>query len=90
MTVAEKDIEKIFIALELDIERQDEHWLIKPPTFRFDLSTEADLVEEIARVVGYERIPSSLPLGESRPAQTTVKTTLEVDARNCLIVDMAR
>lgn len=85
MTVAEKDIEKIFIALELDIERQDEHWLIKPPTFRFDLSTEADLVEEIARVVGYERIPSSLPLGESRPAQTTVKTTLEVDARDCLI-----
>jgi phenylalanyl-tRNA synthetase beta chain len=36
---------------------------IQIPSDRFDLSIEADLIEEIARVMGYERIPANMPKG---------------------------
>jgi phenylalanyl-tRNA synthetase beta chain len=36
-------------------------WLVTPPTWRPDIAERVDLVEEAARVVGYDRIPSVLP-----------------------------
>jgi phenylalanyl-tRNA synthetase beta chain len=36
-------------------------WTVTPPTWRPDLATPADLVEEVARITGYDRIPSVLP-----------------------------
>ncbi|MGQ0594452.1 MAG: phenylalanine--tRNA ligase subunit beta [Gammaproteobacteria bacterium] len=38
-------------------------WRVQPPSFRFDVAIEADLIEELARVRGYERIPGRPPLG---------------------------
>ncbi|MBI4342741.1 MAG: phenylalanine--tRNA ligase subunit beta, partial [Candidatus Omnitrophica bacterium] len=34
---------------------------VQPPTFRQDLAQEVDLYEELARLIGYDRIPSTLP-----------------------------
>ena len=34
---------------------------VTPPSFRFDISIEEDLIEELARIYGYERIPATLP-----------------------------
>ena len=34
---------------------------VTPPSFRFDIAIEEDLVEELARIHGYERIPPALP-----------------------------
>ena len=36
-------------------------WEVTPPSWRFDLTMQADLVEEVARIEGYEKIPSLLP-----------------------------
>jgi phenylalanyl-tRNA synthetase beta chain len=41
---------------------------IMPPTFRFDLEIEMDLVEEYARLNGYDKIPEKLPLTSEKPA----------------------
>ena len=38
-------------------------WRVQPPSFRFDLAIEADLIEELARVRGYGRIPGRPPVG---------------------------
>jgi phenylalanyl-tRNA synthetase beta chain len=38
-------------------------WRVQPPSFRFDLAIEADLIEELARVRGYGRIPGRSSLG---------------------------
>ncbi|MFC3685820.1 phenylalanine--tRNA ligase subunit beta [Hydrogenophaga luteola] len=35
---------------------------VAPPTFRFDLQIEEDLIEEVARVIGYEQLPTNPPL----------------------------
>ncbi|MBK0393098.1 phenylalanine--tRNA ligase subunit beta [Ramlibacter algicola] len=35
---------------------------VQPPPYRFDISLEEDLVEEVARVIGYERLPTTPPL----------------------------
>ena len=43
-------------------------WTITPPTWRPDLLTGPDLVEEVARMVGFDSIPSRLPVGKSGAA----------------------
>lgn len=40
---------------------QDEVFTVSPPSFRFDLEIEEDLIEEVARVWGFERIPAQPP-----------------------------
>ncbi|MDX1697552.1 MAG: phenylalanine--tRNA ligase subunit beta, partial [Thiohalobacterales bacterium] len=42
-------------------EHDDARWQVTPPGYRFDIAIEADLVEEIGRVYGYNRLPS-IPL----------------------------
>lgn len=43
-------------------------WLVEVPTQRRDLRAEEDLIEEIARLYGYERLPSKLPESHLVPA----------------------
>jgi phenylalanyl-tRNA synthetase beta chain len=49
-------------AIEITGEKIDEDTLmVTPPGFRVDLTREVDLIEEVARVVGYNEIPTTLP-----------------------------
>ncbi len=48
------------LGLEM-IEVTDEVWLTKAPSHRFDIAIEADLIEEVARIYGYDNLPSSMP-----------------------------
>ncbi len=41
--------------------KDDDTLWVNPPTFRIDIEREADLVEEVARLIGYNNIPTSLP-----------------------------
>nr|VFJ52975.1 MAG: phenylalanyl-tRNA synthetase beta chain [Candidatus Kentron sp. FM]VFJ66417.1 MAG: phenylalanyl-tRNA synthetase beta chain [Candidatus Kentron sp. FM]VFK14188.1 MAG: phenylalanyl-tRNA synthetase beta chain [Candidatus Kentron sp. FM] len=50
-------------------------WDVTPPSFRFDIALEADLIEEVARVTGYDTIPARrpvLPVSSHKPADATV------------------
>jgi len=57
--VAAGEVERILTSLGCEVWPGDDGWIVRPPAFRFDLAIEADLIEEIARVHGYEAIPSS-------------------------------
>jgi len=50
-------VEGILGRLEMQLEKTTDGWQITPPSFRFDLEIEADLIEELARVRGYDNIP---------------------------------
>jgi len=62
--VADVEVERILSALRLVVERTADGWIATPPSARFDLAIEADLIEEIARIHGYDNIPTQAPRGE--------------------------
>lgn len=55
--------------LGCEIEHLNGEYTVKPPTFRFDLETEVDLVEEYARLTGYDQIPDHFPVLRKEPGQ---------------------
>lgn len=55
--------------LGCQIEKTGESYKVLPPTFRFDLEQDMDLVEEYARLNGYEHIPETLPALATVPSQ---------------------
>ncbi|MCY4095357.1 MAG: phenylalanine--tRNA ligase subunit beta [Gammaproteobacteria bacterium] len=60
--IADSEVEDIFARLGLEIESDSDGWRVSIPSYRFDLSIEEDLVEEICRVHGYNRISASHPV----------------------------
>jgi len=62
--VPDVEVEHILTALNLKVEKTADGWRATPPSARFDLAIEVDLIEEVARVYGYERIPTHAPRGE--------------------------
>ncbi len=45
--------------LEMRVEATQEGWRVVPPPHRFDIAIEADLIEEVARIIGYQAIPEA-------------------------------
>ncbi len=43
----------------MQVEELEKHWVVTPPAFRFDIQYEVDLIEEVARLYGYDNLPSS-------------------------------
>ncbi|MEE9396803.1 MAG: phenylalanine--tRNA ligase subunit beta [Methylococcales bacterium] len=58
----------------VEVDSQD-GWVVKPPSFRFDIAIEADLIEEIARIHGYNNLPL---------AKATMGTELTKDSESIL------
>ncbi|WP_041523775.1 phenylalanine--tRNA ligase subunit beta [Gilvimarinus agarilyticus] len=55
-------VEDILTRLGLEIaESRDNDWKITVPSWRFDIDIEADLLEELARIYGYNRLPTRVP-----------------------------
>ena len=61
-------------------------WQVTPPSFRFDLAREVDLVEEIARIHGYENIPET-PARWSAHAAPASERQVDEDRIRALLVD---
>ncbi|MEO5971001.1 MAG: phenylalanine--tRNA ligase subunit beta, partial [Bdellovibrionia bacterium] len=55
------NIQEILTGLECRVERNEKGWIVVPPSYRLDLSIREDLAEEIARSVGYDEIPATIP-----------------------------
>ncbi len=64
--IADAEVERILRALGLAVEAAGDGWTVTPPARRFDIAIEEDLIEEIARIHGYDRIPVRLPSGPAR------------------------
>jgi phenylalanyl-tRNA synthetase beta chain len=59
--VSTADTERVFDRLGMSHDRQEDAVRVEVPGYRVDLEREVDLIEEIARVQGYERVGSTLP-----------------------------
>ncbi|MGT2832120.1 phenylalanine--tRNA ligase subunit beta [Streptococcus halotolerans] len=55
------DIEQVFAKLGFELSGSAETFTVSIPRRRWDISIQADLVEEIARIYGYDKLPTTLP-----------------------------
>ena len=66
MVIDDADIENILKRLEfeftVDPNSGDRAWRVQSPSHRFDINIEADLIEEISRIIGYEALPVTQPV----------------------------
>lgn len=82
LTVPLDEQERYLTALGCTVERQGDVWAVPPPSWRFDLTAEPDLIEEVARLYGYEHIGSSIPVMSFVPTGTD---TTHRSLRNLLV-----
>ncbi|WP_447586263.1 phenylalanine--tRNA ligase subunit beta [Pseudoxanthomonas mexicana] len=88
--IADAEIERILRALGLQAAAVADGWSVVAPTRRFDIAIEEDLIEELARIHGYDRVPTTLPGGATRiasPSETHVEAGVvrrQLAARDCL------
>ncbi len=67
------EIEEILQRLGMRLVATDTGWRVTPPGFRFDITIEVDLIEEIGRIHGYNRIPGQHPVCRLEPPRRTVR-----------------
>ena len=62
LDLSSEDVERFLTGLGLGVVPQgDGQWLVSVPSHRFDLSIEVDLIEELGRLYGYDRLPVRYP-----------------------------
>jgi len=64
--VPSAQVSNILARLGIMHEQQDEDWCAQPPSYRYDLREEIDLIEEVARLHGYQNLPATPVRGELR------------------------
>ncbi|WP_296660982.1 phenylalanine--tRNA ligase subunit beta [Paraburkholderia sp.] len=81
--IGAEEIAQIFTRLGLAFERsrgdEGETFSVTPPAYRFDIEIEEDLIEEVARIYGFEKIPANPPVAKSE-MRTTNETRRSIHA----------
>ncbi len=70
VTIDADEIAGIFTRLGLPFERDGDVFSVTPPSHRFDIEIEEDLIEEVARIYGFEKIPARPPVATSEMRAT--------------------
>lgn len=83
LPVDRAEVERIFSRLGLNFSIEDDVFIVEPPSYRFDIVIEEDLIEEVARIYGFERIPDLPPRAraEMRVTPETLRGPHELRAR---------
>ncbi len=59
--IEDAQVSEILTRLGFQVEKQAEQWHVVVPAYRFDIKIEVDLIEEVARIFGYNNIPNISP-----------------------------
>ncbi|MGI2174463.1 phenylalanine--tRNA ligase subunit beta [Shewanella ulleungensis] len=59
--IPDTDVVEILERLGFNVETTNSSWLVTTATYRFDMAIEEDLIEEVARIYGYNNIPNTAP-----------------------------
>jgi phenylalanyl-tRNA synthetase beta chain len=75
---------EILRRLQFEYKVDNEEFLITIPSRRGDITIEEDIVEEVARLYGYDNLPVTLPAGEQTPGHLTERQQLRRQIRRYL------
>ncbi|NMA68887.1 MAG: phenylalanine--tRNA ligase subunit beta, partial [Desulfitobacterium sp.] len=84
-SLVEKDISHVLERLNFSYQAKDGVFEVKIPTYRSDLTIPEDMIEEVARITGYDRIPTTLPQGDTTQGKRTPKQEFRRQLRHLLI-----
>ena len=79
-----KQIQDLLSRLGMEITKPSETMQVKVPSFRPDLAREVDLIEEIARIDGFEKCDTVFPVAAMRPVKITARQSIIKKAREVL------
>jgi len=85
ISIEDAEVERILRALGMQVAGNAEGWQVTAPSRRFDIAIEEDLIEELARIHGYEQIPTTLPGGAARVAMPSETRLEELSVRRQLL-----
>jgi phenylalanyl-tRNA synthetase beta chain len=86
ITIEANQVEDWLTRLGLTVEDNAEGWQVTVPSFRFDLAIEVDLIEELGRLYGYDKLPETRPQGTVLTADIS-EHTLATHRLQSLLVD---
>ena len=84
--LSRQEVAEILVRLECTVRETGEGALeVVPPTYRIDLEREIDLVEEVARMKGFDAIPATMPIARVVSDLPTLHQRLERTVRDILV-----
>ncbi|MFV8833401.1 phenylalanine--tRNA ligase subunit beta [Aquisalimonas sp.] len=86
MDIPADEVVGILERLGMTVTAEGDQWQVRVPAYRFDISIEADLIEELARIHGYDRIPETRPATPAR-IQPQSETQLPLSRLRDVLVD---
>src|SRR5690625_3415122 len=82
--ISVKEMEEILRKLRFEFERSDDEFTVSIPTRRGDITIFEDMLEEVARIYGYDHLPYTLPANASKPGGLTEQQLLKRNIKNYL------
>jgi len=76
--IDDAEVVQILTRLTMKVATDDGGWLVLPPSHRFDIAIEADLIEEIARIHGYDSIPEVSAFSQA-PLKTVTESKVDIE-----------
>ena len=83
-SIDDNDVKATLESLGMRVLAEAEGWLVTPPSHRFDINIEADLIEELARIVGFEAIAEADAVTRQRVRALAESAPVEVQALEIL------
>ena len=76
----------IFRRLDFEFTSAADGFVVTPPSYRFDISIEEDLIEELARIHGYDNIPAATPVASARMLEVPERVRTRAAVRAKLVL----
>ena len=85
LDVPDDVVNGVLTRLGLTVEAIEDGWKVVAPSYRFDITSEVDLIEEIVRIHGYDSVPETTEIAAS-PLRTVTESLVDLDRVSATLV----